>query len=585
MLSDLIAGARWNASLGVKFVRVVPYCTLTIILFTLVSQMAMLAASFLPLKVIIMLGSEGVPRYFPAFFTALGRDVLISFLSAGTVGFFLVHLVSERVIENITGKATTKLLDMSQKMVLFENQEKLAASAYQRYSRSLAGAVFICLAFLGLGWFYPEMLSVILSYFLLILLLFWQGERHSSNMRERLADRLSPLMNVTATTGFFIAFGYLVLDFVVFNPPGVVLALVCFLLIRQAMQRASGTVVDFTSLYRQKDRLNALFFHGQVFQPLQADAKESLWPLLSAEVRQVWVPDVLKAAAGTEGNVECCWHQLSNAHVVALRVTQGKRQFLLKLYEPRRSALALHEADLMSELPAALPAPRWLGLFPVDKFHCLVYELPRGYVTGGKEVKRLSQKMRADMILATPKQVSVRRYMRSKAMLWQRLNQEMVERLYLAANTEQQSSGLASFLAQMPSLKQLLATLPVAVFNAELNQDTIWVVAEEDGQPERPLLLSWGSWTLEPVGAGWPEAEKTLAMLGEALATGGKKRPDLSEIRVEQVELAALAFALERELNRQRYNQALELIPRILARMEVLESSEPLKTIRDINAD
>src|SRR5699024_1263303 len=97
----LAVGLRWNASLGVKFLRVVPYATVIIVLLTLISQIAMLLASVLPLKVVLMLGSDGVPRYFPAFLTSLNRDVLIGVLTGGTIGFFIVHIISEKLIQAV----------------------------------------------------------------------------------------------------------------------------------------------------------------------------------------------------------------------------------------------------------------------------------------------------------------------------------------------------------------------------------------------------------------------------------------------------------------------------------------------------
>lgn len=575
MLFDVMVGLRWNASLGVKFLRVVPYSTLAIVLLTLVSQIAMLLASFLPLKVIIMLGSDGIPRYFPSFLAALERDVLIGVLSAGTVGFFLVYLVAEKMIEGVTQYAATRLLAKSQKMVLFENQEALAASSYQRYSRALASGVFAGLAFLGLGWFYPEMSLIMLGYFAFILLLLWQGARYSTGVRERLESRLVQLMNVAALTGFFVAFGYLVIDFVFFNPPGVIIALVSFLLIRQAMQRAASMIADLTLLYRQKPKLNALFFHGQVFQPLQIDPKKSLWPLLMPDARQLWVADVLNAVAGeASGTLKTSWHQLGNPSVVGLRALRGDQQFLLKLYESNRSSLALHEADLMTELPKHLPSARWLGTVPVEKFHCLVYQLPPGERPELPKVGIQAQQLRDALLATSPRPEVVQRYMRSKAMLWQRLDQEALERLELAVTIADQQHSLAVLQAQLPLLRKLLEALPLTVLNIEMNQDTIWIPAVEEGKIAEPILLSWGVWTLEPIGAGWPEAENFLVKLEDALLAGAAKRSELTNIKKEQVELAALTFALERECNRQRYNQALELIPRILERMIALESTD-----------
>lgn len=73
-MADILGVLRWSLSLGAKFSRVVPFLTLAIVILTLVAQIASLLSFFLPLKMIILLGSEGMPRYFPAAFAQLDRD-------------------------------------------------------------------------------------------------------------------------------------------------------------------------------------------------------------------------------------------------------------------------------------------------------------------------------------------------------------------------------------------------------------------------------------------------------------------------------------------------------------------------------
>src|SRR5690606_26864350 len=158
------------------------------------------------------------------------------------------------------------------------------------------------------------------------------------------------------------------------------------------------------------------------------------------------------------------------------------------------------------------------------------------------------------------------RYIRSRPMLWQRLDAESVARIGFAVTTLEQQQELDALLKLMPVLQQVLAALPRAIYNPDLGQDSIWVFDAHEKNPVA-VLLNWGRWTLEPVGAGWPEAERELKALAEALETAATKRRALARVHAAGAELAALCFALEREFNRQRYNQALELIPRILERL------------------
>lgn len=580
MLPKLGSSLRWGISLGAKFIRVVPVATLLIVLLSLVSQISTLLASVMPLKVVIMLGSDGVPRYFPGSFSSINRDILIAALSAGTLGFFLLHLLAEHVVGWVTSASTSRLLAKSQKMVLFENQNEVAASSYQRYSRALASGVFIVLALCGVGWFYPWMSFVIVGYFFVVLFFFWGLQQQSLGFRERLESNLAQTLNLAGGVGFFVAFGFLVVDFIFWSPPGVIIAIVSLLLIRQIMQRASGMIGDLTSLYRQKTKLDALFFHGKVLLPQQVRSEKSLWPLLETERRKAWVTAVLQELIGQEkGEVDCRWLQLGTPDVAGLRAKSAGRQYLVKLFEINRSSWALHEATLMAEPASHLPAPRWVGATKVEKFHCLVYELSQGDQPQPRQVNKITQELRRELLTAQPHTGTIKRYVRSKPLLWQRLEHGMIERLRVAADTPEQQREVAMLLEYLPMLHQQLKVLPLTLHNPEIKQDAIWVLPEEGDQCPTPISLNWGRWSLEPIGSGWPENEKQLVELGDALRTAATKRPELADIRVEQAELSALAFALERECQRQRYVQALALLPALLERLVERNSSSDWKGV------
>ncbi|UYG06025.1 hypothetical protein [Halomonas sp. M4R1S46] len=571
MLSTVISSLRWNGSLGAKFFRVVPLPTLLIVLLTLVSQIATLLASFLPLKVVILLGSESVPRYFPASFAKLDHDVLVVLLSLSTVGFFLLYLAVERLIAWTTGKSAQRLLAKSHKMVLFENQDELAASSYHRYSRALASGVFIALAMLGLAWFYPYMALVMAGYAAIVLLVLGGIHAISPAFRERLELRLVPTLNLVGGVGFFVAFGYLVADFIFWNPPGVIIAIVSLLLSRQLMNRATGMIGDLSSLRRQRAKLDALFFHGKVLLPQNARPEKTLWPLLQPHARLEWVRLVLDELVATASEPPVCyWRQSGVPNVAGLDVQYGGKRYLVKLFDANRSSLALHEATLMGESLKDLPAPAWVGTTQVQKFHCLVYELPEGGAPEPREVKSLVEKMRTEMMAISPSPGILHRYQRSRPMLWQRLDASVLERLSIAVSSSKQQRDLESLLDHLPRLYSVLQSLPVVLFNPELNQDTIWVPA----RGTRPLMLSWGRWSLEPLGAGWPERPELLECLPEALLDAANLRSSLAKVAPAHAQLASLTFALERECNKQRYVQALELLPPILERLETINEPE-----------
>ena len=87
------------------------------------------------------------------------------------------------------------------------------------------------------------------------------------------------------------------------------------------------------------------------------------------------------------------------------------------------------------------------------------------------------------------------------------------------------------------------------------------------------ILLNWGRWSLEPAGAGWNDSVKELKEIDAALLQAAEKRTSLTGVRPEQVKLAALTYAFETRCQRQQFNEALELLVRMLDYFTVLNES------------
>ncbi|MFO7908026.1 MAG: hypothetical protein R6U98_35620 [Pirellulaceae bacterium] len=576
MIANMQTTLRWSLSLGAKFVRVVPLYTLAIVFLTLISQIATLLAFFLPLKVVIILASEGTPSYFPPFLAELGRNAVIGLLSAGTAAFFLLHLLAESLISWTTDRGTRRLLTKSRKMVVFEHQDEVAASAYQRYSRALAGGIFIALSLLGLARFYPAMTVILIGYGILTLAVFVMLHGTCPAFRERLESRLLPTLNLAGGIGFFVAFGYLVMDFTLWGASGVIIAIVSLLLSRQVMLRATALINDLAVLQGQRTKLDVLFFHGKVLLSPENPLSKTLWPLLDPQQREKWVAPVLAAVLATAPDrIRSEWHQLGAPNIAGLKVWANDNSYLLKLFEVNRSSLAMHEATLMEAAATALPALPWIGRTRVQQFHCLVYALPGGAPPTLSEARKCTITTWARLIAVEPPAALVQRYQRSKPMIWQRLDAPTLSRLHVAANTPEEYGQVQAFFAQRPALKQELRTMPLVIINPDVSTDSLWLL--DSGEP---VIKNWWGWSLEPVGSGWPEQAQHLERLGAALQEATKTRASLASILPERAELASLTFALERACIRQRYADAVALLPSLLRRLDILKAASEGKRRR-----
>lgn len=579
MISTVLGALRWWVSLAVKFGRVVFWRTSLIVGITLVSQLSALLAFVLPLKVVILLGSDRIPRYIPDVLAAQGRESLIVLLSVATVSFFLLHLLAERLIATITTQATGKLLAESHKLVLFENQDEIAANAYQRFSRAVAGMVFSVLAMAGLSLLYPDLAWVLAGYSALAAVTLYALAALSESFRERLENRLQKTMVVTAGIGFFSAFAYLVADFILLEPPGVLTAIISLLLGRQFLNRLEGTVRDIATLHQHRVRIDALFFHEKVLLP-QTREDKTIWPLLEPDGRQGWITAVLEQLVPDwKGYERLEWHPSGTVNVAAFMVTSKSHsvRFLVKLFEANRKSLALHESTLLSEPPKGLPAPMFLGSTYVERFICLVYSVPGTTVPRGQEARLLLRELRVRLLAVEPPVDITQRYLRSRPLLWHRLRPSFLRRMNLAVTSAEQKRLLSRFLELLPELQMHLKSLPLAIVNPKLVPVNVW----REAQAGEAMLFEWGRWTLEPVGAKWPIGTGThgagdeLDRLVQQLRAVSEIRPALAEVRAERVELAALASALEERCLQQRFDDGLELVGRILERLDALAEAQP----------
>jgi len=585
MISGVLGSIRWSISLAAKLARVESWRTSIIIILTVVSQISMLLASFLPLKVAILLGSESLPVYFPEELSSFGRDTLIVGLSGVAVGFFLIHVLSQRLTSMITKQASGDLLRKNQKMVLFENQDEVAAITYQRFSRALSDGVFSSVALLALMLLYPDMSVALLGYLGFISIVLISISFFIESFQDVVGKSLDKAVKLFAGFGFFTVFAFLVADFILFTPPSVVVAIVSLLLARQLLNRLSSLVQDIASLYKQRAKINALFFHGKVLiKGVVAD--KGIWPMLMPDSRSDWGAELLsRVVPGWEGAKRFEWHYSSNGNAGVLKVVSlsGEKDYILKLFDEGRKSVAIHESTLLSEAPETIPAPCFLGAVNVSDFICLVYQIPKAVTfPSGRDLQLQLNKLRGSLLALEPSATLVQRYRRSKPLLWQRLEPTLLKRLLVAVDTVEQGRQVARLIDHLPAIKQCLKSLPLMVANSEFGEGNILV----DEKNDDPLMLSWGRWSLEPVGSGWPvktgiwRSGDQLYKLSDALEVAAGARSSLAGVRVEAAELAALLTALEERCLRRQFIAGLEIVDRI---MKLIDSFAEQKSLVGIS--
>ncbi|MFY0992595.1 hypothetical protein [Halomonas sp. C05BenzN] len=565
-----VKAGRWLVSLGAKFAYVVPFRTLLVVLLTLFSQVSHLLAFFLPLKIVILLGSEGMPRYFPPSFAQFDRDLLVVLLGVATVGFFLAHALSERLIDWVTTGAAHLLMERSQKLVLFENQNQIAEGAYQGFARALAGLVFCLLALITLAWLYPEMAMVMSGYLALTAMLVLACCSRSEGARDWVSSNLNGFMGNLSALGFFTVFGYLVVDFVLLQPPGILVAILSILAGRQSFGRVAAGVGGLYRLYSQREKLDAIFFHGRPLLRVVADQPGSFWQHLAPGERGKWTAPLMQEFCDVDtpeqeevGNA-LKWLQPATPDIGVFTYREDASVLLLKLYAHKRAGAAQHEATLLADAPKDLPAPDFLGASKFDSFPCGVYRLEPGKVVTGRHHRSGLVRVYSQLLLVEMQSPLMARYLRSMSTLPQRMSLVWLERLAVAVVTSKQAQALEGLRRYWQDLRDLLSALPLVIHNPSVKPGALW-----QAEPSGSLcLLHWEKWSLEPAGAGWPVGDKALEQLIQAHQHACNHRELLRNYPSEHLVLAALTYELEQHVKNQRLEVSVQTATQLWKTLE-----------------
>lgn len=564
MLGGFQSAMRWILSLSRRLISVVPGFTLYSVAATLVSQLALLLAFVLPLKVILLLGSEGIPRYFPDQFRVFDRQSLILALSGLAILLYLVHLFAERVIGVCLAAGSRKLLLRSRKMMLFDNQDEVATRGYQRYSRGLASLVFVLFFFPLLAWLNPVLGGVFAGYIMVLFLGGMVACASSEALRERWSRDLGGFPAVMAGLGFLLCFAYLVAEFLWLSPPSVLVAVICLLLLRQLFKHVVSLIKDLFELVRQRLQLSALFFHGQMLLANTPREKSGVWALAEPGVRDQWIGAVLaKVVSLASDRLVVGWLQSGISDVLFFRAcatTNGEEKvFLIKLFSANRGALAKHEATLLT-IQSGLPSLRFLGAtLLAGGMHCHVFALNAAYQVTGKALGLLSEEAKVRLMACQPSSELSALFRRSKPHLWQRMDRSIFQRLRYLIEKGERDEDIERFEQSFDDIRDTLSALPTCIINPEIKRGTVLV-----SRSDKAYLCHWSRWTLEPVGSGWPVDAKGMAKLQAAVRAAAEDRPELEAFSFASIQLASLLFVFEQLCRQQDYLGAVALLPRIL---------------------
>ena len=119
MSNSNLSTSRWLIELTKTFLKGAPISTTVSVITTLISQISMMLAFLMPLKVVMLLGSEEIPKFFPRAFLDFDRDKLIIFLVVLSIAFYFASIIFGNISKKTAKHGAERLIANTQKNYYF----------------------------------------------------------------------------------------------------------------------------------------------------------------------------------------------------------------------------------------------------------------------------------------------------------------------------------------------------------------------------------------------------------------------------------------------------------------------------------
>ncbi len=540
-----------------------------------INQVSFILMFMLPLKVIIMIGAEGIPRYMRFFVTEETREQWIIYLAAATIGFFVIYQVTDTVLNRLGARGGALIRAQGNKAALFHAEEEFARDVFLRIAQTW-GTFMLVLGGVALGllleWRLVAVLLVAVLVEIVWLAVFWnryQAPEHAEAREQFVQQRMRTLQTMSAVNTF-LAFGVLV--FLFLNDPAMnfIVGLVMFILTRQVLQRVVKSTQDGYFMLQQRERIEALVYPEQHVREKRQAKEISFESLLMPDRRG----RLFEAVAGM-GHPEMAGRQWEwcdcAARNQALYVSrpQGEDvpELRLKVVGNAKDAGLAREVQFyQSGSASALGlAAEFMGSGSVFGRGFLALRSGPLRPCPGKKYPTMLRQVRLALWQHELDHDLAERLKRSFASLGDRLNAERFARIRLGCNEGREEELLDAFIGRLETMREMVDAVPRVLINKSVSAANL-LLTEDD----RPVLLNWDAITLDAMGVDLSinDLKKTYhpkTLLAELVEAGSSAAARLNP---RTLQLVVYLGNLEKMLTREAYRQALDAIPAILHVLE-----------------
>lgn len=539
---------------------------LGLILANLVVRVTSTLAFMIPLKVLLLAGSDRVPRYMP-FVDQEHRGTWIIALGVIAVLCYFVTLFLDKLIDDVSTTGGRSVLKAGNDLIVADTQRKQASITFARTAGITADILFVSVAATGVFLLEPFLLMWLAGLFVIAVLvsavaLAGWDVTSSNRLARFIIDERPSYIDIWGTIAFFST-SIVLLSLLYLGYTNLLLAIISFILTRRGLTSVESVVNGLSLLYQRRFAIESILYRSRSFLPQETGDAQTVRQLFSPDRRELLMREQLHEVVELDGDPVVEWldpltPQIDRFAVSAPLREGGRADFLVHVVSERGLHFVENEQLLFDHVArASLGAPELVKQFEVGDFTCLLFRLDSTADLSAEEDGRRLDLAMQRWVVQPPRQL-VNAYRASHRMLPDFIDDAMLERLAFAAKNADELSVVERARELRDRIRDKLAAMPVVICNKRMS----WDAAR--GDEDEIVAVNWGDWSLVPIGADMPARvnAKELENMLDVLRARRKDVP--ADLTPADLKFAYLCQRLNLTMVRRRFRLGLAEMRRLL---------------------
>lgn len=568
----------WHNGLLASYYRIAPATTVSLVLAYALARVLHVAAFFLPLKILLLVTSDGVPSYFRAFIAPDDKNIWIAGLVVAVVAAYVVSQLLASATTSIARAGATNVDRLRSGHPTTTPSDDLVAG-YGKVCESYGDLLFCAVAF-SVGLYFNPVLflgfvAVLVIEAAVCGVVLRRYLATQADVAEIVYEKWPKTASIFSSVNFLLGFTILLLQFLYARPVNVLIGILSIFLLRQMLAALTRYSIHGSWLWQHKDELSI-----QIVRT--APRRHKLPKTLSVLQAYLDPPHYRKdlerrlAGAGLPPVVDVSSLLLDSRtpdcalvqSVVRFGTGEPERLYLDRIYTLQGGSEALRQEDLCL-------------------YHVPVLVEPLAPVISTEVRETLSSRL-CEVSFHPPASVDIREVMEAACRrLWlvrppdelrniwnarhspldARLAKAPLQLLRAAAASPAQRQAVGDLITSVPFLRRQLQRTPVYVANSRLARPSTAI-----GPDGRPVILDWTQWRIEPVGIGLLSVPAPDIFAHEMADSIRRQYPGEKIVSADLLFMVAHCADLLMRLDRLQLAAALSAAEALLQRVRALQA-------------